>query len=413
MVRVRDRLERHPWLAGVVLLVCATWFSLLAANVYFWWRPVPDPLQRRARIREAAVRAAGATSDRRTRLEVMRDEARAGRRAVPPLYREEAQLAGAFLAPPTPLAGVAGTRTILCNETGPWLLVDADAHGFRNPPGAWDDPEVVLVGDSFVHGFCVPDGQDLAGQLRAAGQRVLSLGYGAAGPLMELGIVREYGSAVRPPVVVWVYFEGNDLDNLASEDQHPVLRRYPDPSYTQGLIHRQADVDSVLLGWFAAQSALEMRARSSVSPPPVSTQVRRLALLWHLRRSIRLTLPRRRGSACCRLDLLERVVEQGKLATESWGGRFVFVAIPAPERWFQHRRSWSPQIRATDSVLARVRGLGIPMVDVAAHMAESGDPRRFYPYEIGHLNADGYALVATLVRAELERSRPPPSPVVR
>lgn len=47
--------------------------------------------------------------------------------------------------------------------------------------------------------------------------RTLNLGMGGIGPLHELAILKEYGSVVRPKVVLWVYYEGNDLADLSHE----------------------------------------------------------------------------------------------------------------------------------------------------------------------------------------------------
>jgi hypothetical protein len=41
------------------------------------------------------------------------------------------------------------------------------------------------------------------------------------GPLLEFAAVREYLPAVRPAVVLWMYFERNDLPDLAKEAENP------------------------------------------------------------------------------------------------------------------------------------------------------------------------------------------------
>ena len=43
--------------------------------------------------------------------------------------------------------------------------------------------DVVLIGDSFTNGYCVPDDSSLAGALRRRWPRTLNLGTGGSGPL--------------------------------------------------------------------------------------------------------------------------------------------------------------------------------------------------------------------------------------
>ena len=49
---------------------------------------------------------------------------------------------------------------------------------------------------------------------------MINLGVGGFGPLLELAALTEYLTPLKPPVVLWVFFEGNDLtDDLPSENR--------------------------------------------------------------------------------------------------------------------------------------------------------------------------------------------------
>lgn len=86
-----------------------------------------------------------------------------------------------------------------------------DENGFRNAPGQ-RQADVVFIGDSFTEAATVAE-QDTfvlrAGQ--AAGLSVVNLARGAYGPQQELIVLKRYGLAYKPRVVVWQLFEGNDL----------------------------------------------------------------------------------------------------------------------------------------------------------------------------------------------------------
>ena len=100
-----------------------------------------------------------------------------------------------------PLGGLSRRTTLDCKEGGDWLVFQTDEHGFHNPPGAWSAPslELAFLGDSFVHGSCVPSEQNMVERVRARHPATLNLGTAGGGPLIMLAQLREYLPALRPP----------------------------------------------------------------------------------------------------------------------------------------------------------------------------------------------------------------------
>jgi hypothetical protein len=91
-----------------------------------------------------------------------------------------------------------------------------DRWGYRNPTEL-QRADVVLIGDSYVEGWYVSDEQTVASRLAARlGRPVANLGVAGYGTMQELRVLQ--GDALRrsPRVVVWFFFEGNDL----YDDQH-------------------------------------------------------------------------------------------------------------------------------------------------------------------------------------------------
>ena len=75
----------------------------------------------------------------------------------------------------------------------------------------------------------------------------LNLGIEGNGPLVMLATLKEYAAVVRPKVVLWFYFEGNDLADLKKERQSPLLNRYLKTNESsQELFSRQPEVDRAL-----------------------------------------------------------------------------------------------------------------------------------------------------------------------
>jgi hypothetical protein len=95
------------------------------------------------------------------------------------------------------------------------LVFTYDRWGYRNPLSL-AQADVVLIGDSYVEGWYVSDAQTLAHHLQAQlGRPVVNLGVAGYGTLQELRLLKQEALHFQPKVVVWFFFEGNDLDDDA------------------------------------------------------------------------------------------------------------------------------------------------------------------------------------------------------
>ena len=145
-----------------------------------------------------------------------------------------------------PFSGISDTLTINCNENGYYSTYKSDRYGFNNPDEEWDKEniEYLLLGDSFVHGFCVNRPNDIASILRKLSNKsVLNLGYGGNGPLIQYAVLKEY---IKPNIknIIWFYFEGNDINNLRNEYNSKILNKYLDDyNFTQNLKQKQKDIN--------------------------------------------------------------------------------------------------------------------------------------------------------------------------
>ena len=142
------------------------------------------------------------------------------------------------------LSGLSNKKTILCNESGTYIIYKSDKFGFRNKNTSWEkkDFEYLLLGDSFVHGSCVNDKDTISSKLEEISKKnTINLGISGFGPLHQYASLREY--MLKPTKnILWFYWEGNDLQNLNEELQNPYLKNYlEDDSYTQ-LLHKNQEI---------------------------------------------------------------------------------------------------------------------------------------------------------------------------
>ncbi len=100
-----------------------------------------------------------------------------------------------------------------------------DANGLRNRIPV-DESRVWGLGDSFAFGWRTTEGQtwsDRFGEL--IGQPVYNLGVSGTGPAQEVRVLEHLlrSGKARPTELLWMLFEGNDLEN-PYEDRRPISR---------------------------------------------------------------------------------------------------------------------------------------------------------------------------------------------
>lgn len=119
------------------------------------------------------------------------------------------------------------------------LIFDAkfDKTGFRNPE-SMTQADIVFVGDSFTEALPVPYEDLVSSQLGAIyGVQAANYGMMTYGPYQERVTFTRYGLPLKPKVLVWLFFEGNDLGDVRywewatkdliglHEDYHGIIHR--------------------------------------------------------------------------------------------------------------------------------------------------------------------------------------------
>jgi hypothetical protein len=299
-----------------------------------------------------------------------------------------------------PLGGVSRKTTVYCNESGQWSIYESDEHGFNNPTGVFEFKEInmVLVGDSYTHGACVKQGEDIASQLRKMlGAQIINLGIGGNGPLLELASLKEYGEPLKPKDVLWMYYEENDLMDLFSELKSSLLLKYRDNQFSQNLINKQSEIDSILIEYIEKTELPDKINHAN--------HVVDVVKLWHLRQWFGLVVSSVYPDSpplSLVTDLAE-VLKSAKNLTSSWGGKVYFVYFPS---WRRYARNVVEHgtLYHRNQVLSTVQSLDIPIIDIHDKVfATHPDPLSLFPLRIyGHYTNEGYRLVAQAIQASLK-----------
>lgn len=383
-------LAPRAWRAGFAVATVTVVFAAYAFEAAVAYDFVePDAAQDRA---EAEWRASQPGYDTRMKLAVIEDLRGAGQDAWPDIG--QATLFGGFEIDGekiVPISGVATATTVYCNESGKRTIYVADEHGFNNPRGLYEGrADVVLVGDSFAHGACVHPGEDVASQLRRLrpNDRILTFGYGGAGPVTLQAMLAEYAQRLEPRDVFWLYYSANDLVDARIELESDVLGRYlDDPTFAQDLWDLRPRFDPMLRAFIDAKEA-ESRARGGYVSPPVpltsTLKLQRLRTLFGLK-----PMPNPR-------TVFARAAALAKQRVERWGGRLHFVYV-----WnWPHEEAGGGGAYRKSEVFEIVGELGLDIIDTSTIFGEDAAP--FYPTPTGgHLSARGYARLAEVLNARL------------
>jgi hypothetical protein len=346
-----------------------------------------------------AARKAGQEFDTRVKVRAVTDFRNRGLEMYPVAALISTEIDG---QPMQLLGGISRVKTLYCNESGTYTIYESDEHGFNNPGGLYGaDIDVVALGDSFAQGACVAPEKNAVALIRKKYFKTLNLGMGGMAPLTELAAFREYAEPLKPKVVVWFYYEGNDLVELTQEKENPILRRYLDPQYRQGLRFRQAAIDARLASIAETQRKESLEREADKNAFASKVPLWNLLMLYESRLFITQSYWRRRQAAEARqvdekvdVGLLEDVLVRVRDSASTWRGRVLFVYVPEYLR-FKGDQSAEKHRKA---VLDMVRRLQIASVDAYPILMNSGDPLALYPFRLpNHFNEEGYREIADAV----------------
>lgn len=406
---VLPRRVRPGVMLTVIVGVGAVWLTNAALVV-----GATTAARRDLGLRRNTASKLGYEFDARSRRQVITDARRSGKRLVPTVDPQGLMIEDSGRRTSVlhvngrellTLSGIANAPTLLCNEVGRNTEYMADEHGFRNEPGAWSKPaDIVMVGDSFAHGVCVSNNETLPGLLKAQGFRVLSAAYSGNGPFLELATVREYARPIRPRLVVWVLYEGNDLEvNLPREAMSSLLRKYVhDPGFNQELFTKQPELNRILSDY--VEQRLHAPATDDLGHWDVSPKG-----IWDLsplRELLRQFLDRPHVD----LNQLERILDAARVEVASWDGRLVLLYLPAEERWRGGTRQRNAAVSQWDRYHDGVRGIAerlrITFIDAIPPLDDGveKDTALFYPFK-AHYTAAGYEVASRPLLAWLRNEQ--------
>ncbi len=242
--------------------------------------------------------------------------------------------------------------------------------------------------------------------IRESYRRTLNLGMGDNGPLTELATVKEYLAVLRPRVVLWFFYEGNDLIDLGKESSSSLLLKYLRSDYRQGLLDRQAEIDRQLRAFgeeslrlsedfHPAWDAISHRFGSGVFSSILRMRHLRGRIIQIFDDPLGQTIP----PQLARMGLFKEVLASAQQTVASWEGKLYFVLLPG---WSLAVSSETKQEVVYESVRATVKELGIPLIDLVPAFRTHRDTPGLFVYPGSHYNPEGHEVVRDAVLARLK-----------
>ena len=415
----------REWVIRLLLVASSTLFSLYAIEILSGFLlPSTQEGQGIVAAKRLGYERLGYRVDERDMSEFIADAQTNGQRIVP-AFSPAAFLneflrqddAARSLPPLFPLSGIANMPTAGFNESGYRPVYNSDRFGFNNPDSIYQSPiDIALIGDSYTAGITVRADENIAAHLRSADYNVLNLGANANGPLIELGTLIEYAQPQQPPIVVWLFYEGNDLFDLGRERSHPMLIAYLNQdgsqagaqtgqaSYSQNLRDRQPTIDAQVqrkIEALAAEKKAEQAAEDAqrAERNSIREQLTKRLTLTRIRTAIKAQLAPTPADKIYidsdeNLALFSDVLARANRLVSSWDGELYFVYLPVYERFSANQLTRSKLEARREAVLGKVDALQIPYIDMAARFEQEDDPLELFPFGFfGHYDADGYKIV--------------------
>jgi hypothetical protein len=294
-----------------------------------------------------------------------------------------------------PLGGISNISTIFGNESGYYPIIETDEHGFNNPKGLYkkNRVDIVLTGDSFTEGYSVHSDESLSAVLRKSGFNAISIGKGANSSLLEFAALKEYAEPLRPIIVLWLYY-GGDLRGILHEMKSPLLKKYLDDNeFSQNLISRQEEIDSVLINYVRVG---ELGEWERVERHNWNDHwLMRIPELTNLRTRFKLNpkpepLP---------IPIFKNILQESKRIVSRWGGKLYFAYLPD---FGQCSTDIEDKNLEFAVVMRTVTELEIPIIEIHNVFGSHPDQLSLFAFSLGHYSAEGYRLMAETISKRIK-----------
>lgn len=221
---------------------------------------------------------------------------------------------------------------------------------------------------------------------------------------------------------MWFFFEDNDImPDLIREAKNPLMLRYLDDDFRQGLMGIQPEIDKFLTE--IADERVKKKERYlrehperfddywklRHKPKQPQLKIRDIIYLQELRKRFQeiLQVPRLSRQQPMKSDqkkafiLFQKILVYTNEYVSRWGGKLYFVYLPSSDRYMLSPSS--PPFPYRNHILQIVQKERIPIIDMHDIFINLDDPKSIFPIVPRHYNEKGYKLIADEVLVEISK----------
>ena len=305
-----------------------------------------------------------------------------------------------------PMSGLSNILTINCNESGYFSKYYSDRYGFNNDDELWDkEIDIVTIGDSFTHGACVNYPHTFAGNLNIK-FNTLNLGYGGNGPLIELGTIKEYIDIINPKKIIWIFSEGNDLDDIQNEFDHQLLKRYVlEKNFLQNLKEKQDIVNNLQNKIIDEESHNHFNKNNKI----INFQNLELINILYLknlknliRYNFKINTSKGKEIGDEVFELFNNVLFEANRVVKKYDAELYFVFLPSYPGKISNS---SQRFKNYQKIIDIVSKQKIKVIDLHKLIfVKSDDPKSFFPGRVnGHYTEYGYKVASEVILENISK----------
>jgi hypothetical protein len=307
-----------------------------------------------------------------------------------------------------PLSGISNKETIFCNENGYYAIYNSDRYGFNNPDKIWDNQKIdyLIVGDSFAQGMCVNEPDNFSGNLkRITKKNIINLGMSGNGPIREFATIKEYMAIKKPKIVLWFYFEGNDLTDIDDEVKNNILSKYfLNNTFTQDLRNKQNIIDKKLSKKMFEKLNEDYETRQVIN----NSYFLRFLKLYTLRNYLESLVSIKKDKNPKQEDvnkLKKILISAKKFIEDEHGAKLYFIYLPTYIRYSNSIKNNNDNLFLYGEVKKIVKELNINFIDVNKDViGVSKQPLSFFPFGMsGHYSVYGYKIISEFIAKNISQ----------
>ena len=298
-----------------------------------------------------------------------------------------------------PLSGIANVETLLTNEGGFFPVLKYDELGFNNVKVFSDDNlDILLLGDSFSEGYSVNQEDTISANLNKLDFTSYSIGRLSSGSLLKLAQLKEYTNYLKPKIVVWQYYVGDNTEDLIYEKKSSILMNYLNiKDYNQDLFNRRDEINETLK--ILIKSEIKNNSPFIRMVKFYNTRFFLNNLFKKLKNEYKSSNSNQDESKIKKsnqdeLLLFNDILNEAKRFIEEHNIKLYFLYLPSYEKIFSKKN-----INLINNVFKIVKSNKIPIIDIEELVFKNHkDPLSLFPLRhYGHYNALGYKHIADVI----------------